>query len=141
MTAFRIAALTIVSLAASAVFPNASSAADASIGYRLVAVVQPFCRVQSEVGDAGLTMRDGVVELGAVREICNTQGYRLDVRLLNVDGGLLSHGDEQAAVDSSGRLQVFSAQARDRTSVWRLSEAVLTDAQAPVFMRISISPI
>jgi hypothetical protein len=138
---FKTAAFAAVSLSAVLALPDAASAADASVGFRLVAVVQPFCRVQSEVGDAALFMRDGVVELGMVREVCNTQGYRMDVQLLNVTGGLLSHGSEQAPVDPSGQLQLFSNQARVRTANWRLTNAALTDAQAPVFMRVSISPL
>jgi len=138
---FKTAAFAAVSLSAVLALPDAASAADASVGFRLVAVVQPFCRVQSEVGDTALFMRDGVVELGMVREVCNTQGYRMDVQLLNVTGGLLSHGSEQAPVDPSGQLQLFSNQARVRTANWRLTNAALTDAQAPVFMRVSISPL
>lgn len=141
MNVFQTAALAIASLAAGAALPNPVSAADASLGLNLVAVVQPFCRVQSEVGDAALFMREGVIELGLVREVCNTQGYRMDVQLVNVTGGLLSHGTEQASVDSSGQLQLFSSQARVRTSNWRLTNAALTDAQVPIFMRVSISPL
>lgn len=141
MNAFQTAALAIASLAASAALPNPVSAADASVGLNLVAVVQPFCRVQSEVGDAALFVQDGTIELGLVREVCNTQGYRMDVHLVNVTGGLLSHGAEQASVDSSGQLQLFSSQARVRTSNWRLTNAALTNAQVPVFMRVSISPL
>lgn len=141
MNVFQTAALAIASLAAGAALPNPVFAADASVGLNLVAVVQPFCRVQSEVGDAALFMREGVIELGLVREVCNTQGYRMDVQLVNVTGGLLSHGTEQASVDSSGQLQLFSSQARVRTSNWRLTNAALTDAQVPIFMRVSISPL
>ena len=141
MTVFKTAAFVTASLGVVLALPSAASAADASVGFRLVAVVQPFCRVQSEVGDAALFMRDGVVELGMVREVCNTQGYRMDVRLLNVTGGLLSHGGEQDTVDPSGQLQLFSNQARVRNTNWRLTNAALTDAQAPVFMRVSISPL
>lgn len=141
MNAFKIGAIAAVSISAALALPSSASAADASVGFRLVAVVQPFCRVQSEVGDAAMFMRDGVVELGMVREVCNTQGYRMDVQLMNVTGGLLSHGSEQAAVNPSGQLQLFSNQARVRTANWRLTNAALTDAQAPVFMRVSISPL
>lgn len=141
MNVFKTAAFLTASLAVGLALPNAASAADASVGFRLVAVVQPFCRVQSEIGDTALFMRDGVVELGMVREVCNTQGYRIDVQLLNVTGGLLSHGAEQATVDTAGQLQLFSNQARVRTANWRLTNAALTNAQAPVFMRVSISPL
>lgn len=141
MNVLKTAALAIASLAASTALPNPVAAAEASVGFRLVAEVQPFCRVQSEAGDAALFMQDGAIELGLVREVCNTQGYRMNVQLLNVTGGLLSHGSEQAPMDPSGQLQLISFEARVRTSNWRLTEAALTNSQAPVFMRISISPL
>lgn len=141
MNVFKTGALAIASLAASTAFPDPVAAAEASIGFRLVAEVQPFCRVQSEVEDSALFMRDGAVELGLVREVCNTQGYRMNVQLLNVTGGVLSHGLEEAPIDASGQLQLISTQARVRTSNWRLTNAALTDDQVPVFMRVSISPL
>lgn len=141
MKVFKFAALAFSALIAVVTVPGTALAAEASVGFRLVAVVQPFCRVQSEVGDAAMFMRDGVVELGMVREVCNTQGYRMDVQLLNVTGGLLSHGAEQDRLDSSGQLRLFSNQARARTTNWRLINADLVDTQAPVFMRLSISPL
>lgn len=141
MNVLKSAAVVFASIGTVMVLPNAAMAAEASIGFRLSAVVQPFCRVQSELGDAALFMRDGVVELGMVREVCNTQGYRMDVQLVNVTGGRLSHGSEQATVDATGQLQLFSSEARVRTANWRITDAALTDAQAPVYMRVSISPL
>ena len=141
MNVLKSATLAIASIGAAMILPSAATAGEASVGFRLTAVVQPFCRVQSEFGDAALFMRDGVVELGMVREVCNTQGYRMDVQLVNVTGGLLSHGGEQAAVDATGQLQLFSSQARVRATNWRITDAALTDVQAPVYMRVSISPL
>jgi hypothetical protein len=80
--------------------------------------------------------------LGAVREICNTPGgYNVDVQLINVSSGTLLHGGEVQALDQNGRALIRSQTARSRTSQWRLTQATLKQADAPVYLRVSISPI
>lgn len=126
-----------------AAIPSAASAQDgSSVGFRLQAVVQPFCRIQSEMGDSPRLFVDGVVELGAVREVCNTRGgYRVNVQLINVDSGTLHHGTETQDLDSEGRAQIRWGEARSRTTTWRLTQASLRQDNAPIYLRVSISPI
>lgn len=124
-------------------FPCAASAQDgSSIGINIRAVVQPFCRIQSELGDAPTSLIDGVGELGMVREVCNTPGgYNVDVQLVNVASGLLFHGSESQTLDADGRARLFWGSARVRSAPWRLTQASLTQQDAPVYLRVSISPI
>ncbi|MFJ6025712.1 hypothetical protein ACIQC9_14055 [Brevundimonas sp. NPDC092305] len=138
---FTIAAAGLAGLCA---IPTAASAADgSSIGFHLRAQVEPFCRIQSEVNEAmALSVVNGAVELGQVREVCNTRGgYSINVELLNVVGGDLEHGGETTTVDTGGKAKVVSGMARAKTSAWRLRNASLNVADAPVFMRVSISPL
>jgi hypothetical protein len=138
---FTIAAAGLAGLCA---IPTAASAADgSSIGFHLTAYVEPFCRIQSEIGDATpLVVTNGAVELGQVREVCNTSGgYSIDVQLMNVVAGDLDHGGEITSVDAGGKAKVMSPIARSKTSAWRLRNASLGVTDGPVFMRVSISPL
>lgn len=134
---------TLGAVCALAVLPTAASAQDGtSVGFRLQAVVQPFCRIRSELGDSPAMFVDGVVELGAVREVCNTRGgYSVDVQLINVASGTLHHGTDTQDLDTEGRTQIRWGEARARTTPWRLTRASLRQDDAPIYLRVSISPI
>lgn len=123
--------------------PAAANAKDGvSMGWKLVAKVEPYCRVQSEIGDGPAIFADGAVNLGAVREVCNTRGgYNLNVQVVNVVSGRLQHGSESQMLDTDGRAWIVSPMARSRTHQWRLTEAVLAQPTAPVYLRVSISPL
>lgn len=133
----------VAAVCAIAIFPATASAQDgASVGFRLQAVVQPFCRIQSELGDSPAIFIDGSVELGAVREVCNTRGgYSVDVQLINVASGTLHHGTDTQDLDTEGRTQIRWGEARARTTPWRLTRASLRQDDAPIYLRVSISPI
>lgn len=130
-------------LAVLATAPQTAAASDASVGFRLSATVEPFCRIQSEAQETtALSLTDGAVDLGLVREVCNTRGgYSISVELMNVVSGDLEYGDGVSPVDAMGKAKVVSAMARSKTSNWRLRNAALGTAGAPVFMRVSISPL
>lgn len=128
--------------AAFVLFPASAMAADASIGFRLQAVVEPFCKIQSQAGDSALMLQDGTVDLGMVREVCNTQGgYNISVQLLNVVSGTLHHGDDSQDLDTDGRARIGWPEARSRTTGWRLTKTAVKEASAPIYLRVSISPL
>ncbi len=139
----RTALATLAALAASIALPGVAMAKDgASVGFRLEATVQPFCRIRSELGDSPAMLVNGEFDLGAVREVCNTRGgYNVSVQLLNVLSGTLHHGGESQTLDTEGRTQISSYEARARTTPWRLTDAALREDDAPVYLRISISPL
>jgi len=132
----------VATLGANALPTPASANDGSSVGFRLTAVVQPFCRIQSELGDSPVTLVDGAVDLGSVREVCNTQGgYNIAVQLLNVSAGVLHHGSETQTLSSDGRADIRWGGARLRTAPWRLTQAAAIQPDAPVYLRVSISPI
>lgn len=115
-------------------------ASDTGAGVALRAVVEPFCRIRGDEG--ALHINSGVVELGVVREVCNTRGgYRVQAHFINVRQGALQHGVETTALDSQGLALYYSSAARSRSTTWRLSDAQRLDEDQPVFMRLMISPI
>ncbi len=123
-------------------FPASAIAADNSIGLRLQAVVEPFCKIQSQAADSALVLEDGTVDLGMVREVCNTRGgYNINVQLLNVVSGTLHHGDDSQDLDTEGRTRIDWHEARARTSGWRLTKAAVRETDAPIYLRVSISPL
>ncbi len=126
-----------------AALPTVAAAQDGSrVGLRLRAVVQPFCRIQTELGDSPAMFVDGVVELGSVREVCNTRGgYNVDVQLINVASATLHHGAETLNLDTDGRTQIRWGEARARSTPWRLTRTLLHQDDAPIYLRVSISPI
>lgn len=123
--------------------PSAASAQDgSSVSIEIRAVVQPFCRIQSELGESPRLLIDGAVELGAVRELCNTPGgYNVNVQLINVSSGLLTYGSDSQTLDSGGRTRIQWGMPRSRTAPWRLTQASLLQSDMPVYLRVSISPI
>lgn len=130
-------------ICAMAAAPGVASAQDgSSVSIEIRAVVQPFCRIQSELGERPGFLIDGTVELGAVRELCNTPGgYNVNVQLINVSSGLLTYGSDSQALDSDGRTRIQWGMPRSRTAPWRLTQASLFQSDRPVYLRVSISPM
>lgn len=128
---------------AMAATPGTASAKDgSSVSIEIRAVVQPFCRIQSELGERPGFLINGEVELGAVRELCNTPGgYNVNVQLINISSGLLTYGSDSQTLDSDGRTRIQWGMPRSRTASWRLTEASLVQSDMPVYLRVSISPI
>jgi hypothetical protein len=133
----------VVAASALAALPSAASARDgSSVSITIRTVVQPFCRIQSELGEAPASLVEGATELGTVREMCNTPGgYNVDVQLMNVASGQLVHGDQSQALDGDGRVRLFWGGPRVRSTPWRLTQASLKQQDAPVYLRVSISPL
>ncbi len=142
MTRYAIALC--VGLVSAIIFsPSASFAQnEASVSIQLRAVVQPFCRIQSELGDEPTYLIDGSADLGLVKEVCNTPGgYNLDVQMINVSSGTIQTGESTQALDPNGRAHIFWGQARSRTASWRLAQAALQQDDMPIYLRVSISPV
>lgn len=134
---------TLLTTATLVAMPAAAMAADgSSVGIYLRADVRPFCRIQSELGESPALFIDGAAELGSVREVCNTPGgYNIDVQLINVASGTLVHGADVQTLDSDGHARIQWGTARARTAPWRLTQAALRQEDAPIYLRVSISPI
>lgn len=131
---------TAVLLGVASLFSTQAHASDAGVGVALRSVVEPFCRIRSD--ESARHMTGGDVELGMVREVCNTRGgYRVHASFMNVRDGVLLHGLETTAVNPQGLAIFNSSHARSRTTAWRLMDAQLIDEERPVFMRLTISPI
>lgn len=123
--------------------PSIASAQDSnSVSIEIRAVVQPFCRIQSEMGDRPGFLVNGTVELGAVRELCNTPGgYNVNVQLTNVSSGVLTYGSEIKTLDAEGSASIRWGMPRSRIASWKLTEASLRQTGLPVYLRVSISPV
>lgn len=133
----------LLSALAVAAFASPANAADsARLVIRLHAEVAPFCRLYSAVSDDAVQIVNGEAELGQVREVCNlASGYIVRADFSNLSGGSVAAGGETAAVDSSGSARFVYGEARAQTRQWALIDAQQVHPDAPVYLRLSISPI
>jgi len=134
-----------IRLLAAAVIAVASSPASAEAPARLViylhADVAPFCRVWAAESENAVQLNNGQAALGTVREICNTAGYVIRADFSNLNGGTVIAGGETAAVDAQGSARFTYGEARSQTRNWQLSGAQQVQPAAPVYLRLSISPL
>ncbi len=112
-----------------------------SLTFHLRAEVDPFCRISSNDA-AELSFAGNEVDLGSVREVCNTRnGYTVQAQFLNLESGIVVAGNETAAIDSSGAARFSYNEARSQQRNWRLVQANKVQEQSPVYLRLSIYPL
>lgn len=133
---FRLAGFALAALA------GAGQASAADISLELRADVAPFCRIWTE-SDAGPVQFDGDrAQLGSVREVCNmSNGYVVRAAFSNITEGSILAGSETAPVASDGTASFSYGEARLQQRDWQLVGAKRATAEAPVFLRLSISPL
>jgi hypothetical protein len=108
----------------------------------LQANVDPFCRVWSENDEQALQFDGDQADLGAVREVCNTAGgYRLKASFTNLSEGSIIAGSDTAVVDPAGTATFAYREARVHNRAWQLISAKRISPDAPVYLRLSISPL
>jgi hypothetical protein len=109
---------------------------------RLEARVDAFCRIWTDLGDSAVQAESNVIELGGVRELCNTAGgYVVQAAFTNVRGGALKAGEDDAIISSDGLAVLRYTQAGHKRRDWRIHGAELGEESVPVFMRVTISPL
>ena len=111
-------------------------------GMQLEAHVDTFCRIWADHEEQALQFKGDGAQLGPVQEVCNAAGgYTLRATLTNVVEGTVVAGHETAAVDREGSATFAYNEARVHNRVWQLISARRAVPNAPVFMRLSISPL
>jgi hypothetical protein len=133
--------LCLLAAAAMAAIPSQASAAPSRLVIYLRADVAPFCRVWAPDDTDAVRLVDGQAALGQVREVCNTAGgYVLRADFSNLSGGSVVAGSETASVDENGSASFTYGEARAQTRNWQLTGAQEVVPNAPVYLRLSISP-
>jgi hypothetical protein len=126
------------------VIGNASPALAQSheVGLQLEAHVDTFCQVWVDRDEQALQFEGDGAQLGSVQEVCNTAGgYTLRATFTNVIEGTVVAGQETALVDGQGSATFAYSEARVRNRDWQLTRARRVVPNAPVFLRLSISPL
>lgn len=117
--------------------PVAARPGEASL--TLTARVESFCRIDGGNQDA-LTI-ESITSLGTIREVCNSRaGYIVRASFVNLSQGTVFAGADQSGIED-GIAEFRYSQAQVQQREWRLRDAVKADAQAPVYLMVSIQPI
>jgi hypothetical protein len=121
--------------------PAAAQAADQETTFRILAVVQPFCRITVASGENGAEAVNGRADFGPVRELCNTPGgYVVRAQFRNLNQGSLVAGESRLPIAADGSVEFTSEMARLRVRNWSVVDlAEQTDQR--VYLRVSISPL
>jgi hypothetical protein len=115
--------------------------ASSSVTTTINAHVDTFCKISSS-DDRKIDVVNGMAEIGAVSEICNTPaGYDVTARFMNLRGGVLNVAGLGYAIDPTGTSVRHSDQPHVQTLNWRLASAELIQPDVPVFMQVTITPL
>jgi hypothetical protein len=129
-------------LAAAGMSSGAHASESATLVIHLHAEGAPFCRLYSPDNGAALDIVDGAAQLGPVRQVCNLAGgYTVRADFSNLSGGTVAAGAEAASIDANGSARFTYGEARAKTNAWTLTQAQKLQADLPVYVRLSISPI
>lgn len=134
----KIVAIACGALGAVSMGQGAAEAQPYESGWRLSARARVMCEVTAA---QPASVRDARIDLGAVREACNSaHGYQLEVRFDNLTGGELQIGDERHAIPQDGVVLIASNKPQWRTSHWRVRNAVYGDSGDGVAVTLLITP-
>lgn len=121
--------------------PGIAAERNASTDLMLAARIEPFCRLTAEPS-VQLRLIEGRAEIGAVSEMCNAAaGYQVRAEFTNLGGGTVTAGADSAVVDPSGAASFSYDRARRQDRMWALRNAVLRQNDAPIIVRMSITPL
>ena len=138
----KLGILVLSALATAAMSSAAQASESATLVIHLRAEGAPFCRLYSPQNDAALDIVNGAAQLGPVREVCNLAGgYTVRADFTNLSGGSVASGAEAATIDANGSASFTYGEARAKTNAWTLTQAHKVQADEPVYVRLSISPI
>ncbi len=113
--------------------------ANADLMINLSANVGAFCHIYPPA-DGEVHVQDGQATIGQVREICNTpNGYNVTTSFTNLFAGELDVGGGAYSI-SNGLSTRTSLVPAAQTLMWQLSSVKLAQAEAPVVMRVVITP-
>jgi hypothetical protein len=132
----------IASIIGIAGFFAASLSAFASSSYevRLVARVEPYCRINTP-DQQEISLVGGYAQIGVVHEICNTPGgYDVETSFTNVSGGSLNVAGASYLIDAHGYSVRRSAYPAIRDLSWQIANANVVAAVEPIIMRVTITP-
>lgn len=128
-----------VSLGAIAWFAVASSASarPAEARLSLAAEVASFCKI-----DAPAPMVSASGDIGMVAEVCNAPGaYQVRASFTNLAAGVVTAGDQQAAIDATGAATFVRSGPRRQQQAWSLKAARSTDPSRPILVHLSVMPM
>jgi len=109
--------------------------------FTLTAQVESFCRLSYE-NTAPVAIANGAAALGQVREVCNSgNGYVVHGAFSNLREANVRAGTDVAAVQQDGTFDFARSMARKQATDWQISDAAVIDANAPVYMTLTISPL
>jgi len=118
---------------------TAPANANADLMINLSANVDIFCHIYPPA-DSEVHVQDGRATIGQVREICNTpNGYDVATSFTNLSSGELDVGGGAYSISNGFSTRTSLAPAA-QTLTWQLANVTLAQAEAPVVMRVVITP-
>ncbi len=113
--------------------------ANANLTINLSANVDVFCHIYPPADDQ-VRVQNGLATIGQVREICNTpNGYDVTASFTNLSAGELDVGGGAYSI-ANGLSRRTSVGPAAQTMMWQLANVELAQAEAPVIMRVVITP-